>query len=1813
MQLVFECANSSQMNTPAAPCDTVVTKSPRQDPGRGRCKTVARNALICTASIFAFMQSADAETRIWDGGDGVNFNWSNPLNWDANIAPIAFDALVFDGQAGLSNINDFTVDASSFVGLAFNSTAGAFILGGNAVTLNGNLVDNSATATQTINHDLVFQGSTIKVVEGGNIVIGGVLSGFSGFTKTGGGTLLLNNGNNTISGNVIVNGGTLSLGATGNVDPTSMLTLSNGEFTILGGSASPRTQTLGTLLNTGRGTLTVVADPAQPTTLTAEFSGTRTIYSTMLYRGTNLGSSAGNGVASIRFATAPTPTNGTAAANGFAALGTGMFGTTEAAILRGALADTSATGNGAGFATYDPVRGVRLLNATTEQRGAANSAEYAAATVGDNVRIANTSLTITGKQTNTLQIDNTSGSGITVTNSGNALNPSNGLLFSGSSPITLSGGTLTLVVGPGIADMVVMSTNTAGVTISTTLSTALASGTTSAQRGYTFGGPGNITVNASVGAANTGAIAINGPGTITLNASTSPSSQGFVVNGGLLRFGGTFAMASSRPLKVANAAMIDMNGISLSSTAPANGADTLEDINGAGGTITNTSATVSTLTLSSNSTASGTRTFSGTITGNINFLRQTATSSLTQVLVGQNTYTGTTTINSGTIQLGANNALPTTTALSVNSIAMIGSTTVTAPSTLNLAGFNQTVASLSGTIAGNAATITNTGFTTSTLTVNGSAATSFAGSIADAAAPIALVRAGTGSLTLTNDNPYTGGTAILGGTLKVNNTLGSATGMGPVIVSSGGTFGGGGTVMGVVTLNSGAHVTPGSSIGTLTVGGLTLSSGSILDYEFSLSGNDRIQVTNSQGLVINGGGINLYQENSQTPFDSVGTYNLFQFADSVGGTGVSALSVLSPQPQRIYTFGISGNFVTLTIGATGTLATWNVNGSGSWGDGTKWDTNPTIPNGTGATAILGGKITAGATVTLDGNKMIGSLTLNNTNSYTIAPGTGGMLIMDNGVGNASITGSLGSHTIAAPVQLTSANTIVNVSGVTDTLTASGVLQGTGALIKSGAGTLALTATNTYGGNTTVSNGLLEIGNDSNLGAASGAVILSGGALSVLNSITTTRNFQLSGPSSSVRVADTATYQINGSIADGDSAGSLNKTGGGTLILNGANSYTGATNIQAGTVQVGTNGTNGTTGTLGTGPIVNDGALVISRSDTITIPGAISGAGTLTQTGGTLSLAGDNSAYTGNVSVTSGTLKIAHSSGIGAGSLSLTDSILTQSTTATLSNGANNTSTLFSTLTLSGHNTIDTGAGNNLTIAQQLIGAMDTELIRNAGTGNLHFGIPGNTSFNNSNFLGTFSNTAGTVSFSRGAGSANARWSFAGDTVTLTGVNGTINFGSLTGTSNIAASGTARLHTGQLHESTTYSGVLGSSGGNSMALRKLGTGTLTLTGQNLYASGQAITALLGYNTVISGGTILLGSSSTDTASGPLGPSSGVVLLGNNDTLTNANLLTNGAFTLANPITVSGGTIASSGYTLALGGGTDSTSTFSGTVTLQNDLTISQVATTGNNALVLSGEIAGTAAGTGMNNNGTAIVSPNNTGAQTVTFAGPGKVHVSGAINNGGGIVGVNVNGGTTILSGSNSYTGLTTVNAGALRVDGAITGSMTTVNNGATVGGTGVLGAVTAAPGGVISPGNSTGILNTGTLDLQLGAALSLEIGGLTAGVDYDQLNVAGGVMLAGDLQLSLLNNFSFAMGDLFFAIVNDGADPVAGSFANVGTSISVGGVTFDVFYSGDSTTSRTFGGNDVVLKVVPEPASGCVLASCLGALLGLSRFRRQIS
>ena len=339
--------------------------------------------------------------------------------------------------------------------------------------------------------------------------------------------------------------------------------------------------------------------------------------------------------------------------------------------------------------------------------------------------------------------------------------------------------------------------------------------------------------------------------------------------------------------------------------------------------------------------------------------------------------------------------------------------------------------------------------------------------------------------------------------------------------------------------------------------------------------------------------------------------------------------------------------------------------------------------------------------------------------------------------------------------------------------------------------------------------------------------------------------------------------------------------------------------------------------------------------------------------------------------------------------------------------------------------------------------------------------------------------------SRGSGSSAAQFNFnagASYTVTIGGIGGSINFGSLSGNqpiANLNSTAAARLVVGNLNTNTTYSGVIGSANGtgpSGIGVSKVGTGTLTLTGQNMYA-GQAMTNVVGTPTIVGSGTLIAGSSAApDNSYGPFGPTTptaagtgpNYVLLGTNGNLTSASLLANPGMTVANPIVSSGGNnvTATTAYTLTLGGADAGTSTFSGAVTLENNLTIAQP--TGGQVNITGG-ITGTAQFVGPDAVSVIDTAPatagsaNNSGFQTVTFSGPGSMTVSAATNatnsfgiydsndptlsnvnpgpvdgvtpqryqGNNGLISVVVTGGSTTFASANQYSGGTSVTGGQL--------------------------------------------------------------------------------------------------------------------------------------------------------------------------------------
>jgi len=294
-------------------------------------------------------------------------------------------------------------------------------------------------------------------------------------------------------------------------------------------------------------------------------------------------------------------------------------------------------------------------------------------------------------------------------------------------------------------------------------------------------------------------------------------------------------------------------------------------------------------------------------------------------------------------------------------------------------------------------------------------------------------------------------------------------------------------------------------------------------------------------------------------------------------------------------------------------------------------------NNTASTSTLSVDIASGATQTVVGvlngsgafsKAGAGTLVFTGGSAYT-----GGTTISAGTVqvGNAGTTGNLGTGTIT--------NNATLVFKRSDNVGVADVIAGTGVLRQEGTGQLTLSATNTYTGSTTVNAGTLGLSSDSNLGTAPSSaqtdqlVVNNGAGLYFYpvftSSLNANRGITLTG-STTFNTATGSEVTYAGIVAG---TGSLTKAGAGTLILAGGNIY-GTTTVSAGTLQIG-NGS--TTGTLGTGAVVDNAALVMNRSDSVTVTNAISGAGTLSKLGSnTLTLTGAQT-YTGSTNIAAGTL------------------------------------------------------------------------------------------------------------------------------------------------------------------------------------------------------------------------------------------------------------------------------------------------------------------------------------------------------------------------------------------------------------------------------------------------------------------------------------------------------------------------------------------------------------------------------------------------
>ena len=249
----------------------------------------------------------------------------------------------------------------------------------------------------------------------------------------------------------------------------------------------------------------------------------------------------------------------------------------------------------------------------------------------------------------------------------------------------------------------------------------------------------------------------------------------------------------------------------------------------------------------------------------------------------------------------------------------------------------------------------------------------------------------------------------------------------------------------------------------------------------------------------------------------------------------------------------------------------------------------------------------------------GTLILSGTNRYSGGTTiTNGVLQLGNGGAKGSLRGKVVDDSIFA---VDRSNRVVLRSAI----------FGTGQFRQLGAGTTILAHKNTYSGGTVIAAGTLAVRADTDLGARSGDITFTGpGRLRLLSGFASDRAVALADDGT----IDTGIHQATfGGVVSGP--GGLTKTGRGSLILTGDNTYADGTTIAAGTLQLGNGGAGGSIA----GNIADNGVFAIDRSDTFAYGGAISGTGGFQQLGpGTTILTGDNT-YAGGTTIAAGTLQL----------------------------------------------------------------------------------------------------------------------------------------------------------------------------------------------------------------------------------------------------------------------------------------------------------------------------------------------------------------------------------------------------------------------------------------------------------------------------------------------------------------------------------------------------------------------------------------------
>ena len=597
-----------------------------------------------------------------------------------------------------------------------------------------------------------------------------------------------------------------------------------------------------------------------------------------------------------------------------------------------------------------------------------------------------------------------------------------------------------------------------------------------------------------------GALEKIGSGTLTLDGSNTYTGS-TTVSVGTLDVTGSLA---SSVIGVSDGATLKVDGSSLGDTTSAvtltgtgdmtlAGNETIGSLAGAG-TVTNGGYT---LTTGGNGTST---TFSGVASGTGGL---TKAGSGTLTLDGSNTYTGSTTILAGILEISADSGIGNSSGgLILNGGTLAITDDISSSRTVSLGANNGTID------------------TASAKTLSLSNVISGSGS---------LTKAGSGTLKVTATNTYSGGTTISAGTFNLDGSVSS-----DITVAAAGTITGDGSTSG--TLTASGVIAPGDSIGTLSI-------------------EDNVNFAAGSAFYTEIDGLNYSASGGAGTYDRLAVTGATA-SFGAGGTIIPVLRGISGAANNNFTPTIGDSFrIVTTANASGVSGTFDA------------ITDPTLgmPTNTRFDVLYGGNyidlilVEAAQTrdITQIGDTISNLTELGGTVLNSVFDG--GELIVGRHLTDAHIA-SFKIKTGAGNAALKVASDWYMVgSHFTDDGDSAGVLE------KTGEGTLCLTNTkNDHSGGTIVTAGTLEIASDAVLGASTADLTLNGGTLATIDDIVSNRTLAVGENHGTINTASAKKLTLSGVVSG---SGALTKEGDGTLKVTGENTFSGDTTVSEGTLDL----------------------------------------------------------------------------------------------------------------------------------------------------------------------------------------------------------------------------------------------------------------------------------------------------------------------------------------------------------------------------------------------------------------------------------------------------------------------------------------------------------------------------------------------------------------------------------------------------------------------------------------------------------------------